>query len=154
MIAIIIRSARAAEHDDGIDGGDDDGVWDGTSAPLLRAPGVCKRRLGVTDGAPVNAPFRAMSRSSFRAFVRLNPFFSSSIARTPETCGALIDVPLIVRVDVRLVIDAERMFSPGAAMSTHRPVFEKNANWSAVVLAATVTTPVFNALPPALAGDE
>jgi hypothetical protein len=95
----IIRSASAAEDDDGIDGDDDwDGDWDGTSAPVRRAPGVCKRRFGVVAGAPVSAPFRAMSRSSFRALVRLNAFFSSRSARTPETCGALIDVPLIVRV--------------------------------------------------------
>ena len=150
-------SAPAKDFDgDGAGDGEDDGEDDGgggTSAPVRRAPGVCRRRLGVAAGAPVSAPFRAMSRSSLSALVRLNAFFSSRSARTPETCGALMDVPLIVRVALRPVIDAERIFSPGAAMSTHRPVFEKKANWSPVVLAATVTTPVFSACPPAAAGE-
>jgi len=44
--------------------------------------------------------------------------------RHPATCGEAIDVPLIVLVAVLLSIHNDRMFSPGAKMSTHEPMFE------------------------------
>ncbi len=42
-------------------------------------------------------------------------------AAAPATCGAAIDVPLIVFVAVSLVCQAEVMLDPGAKMSRHVP---------------------------------
>jgi hypothetical protein len=132
-----------------------DGPLDGESArPAERAPGVCSRRFGVADGHPTRVPLRAILSRSASAAVRLKRFFSSSAATTPDTCGALMEVPLMVREAVRPAFEADRMFSPGAAMSVHLPVFEKKASPSVGVLAATVTTPDFSADPPAAAGEK
>jgi hypothetical protein len=42
-------------------------------------------------------------------------------AATPATCGAAIDVPLIVKVAVSLVCQAEMMLTPGAKRSRQLP---------------------------------
>ncbi len=42
-------------------------------------------------------------------------------AAAPATCGAAIDVPDIVRVELDEVMPAERMLTPGANKSTHDP---------------------------------
>src|SRR5688572_20749487 len=48
-------------------------------------------------------------------------FAARTSAAAPATCGAAIDVPLIVFVAVLLVCQAEVMLTPGAKMSTHEP---------------------------------
>ena len=42
-------------------------------------------------------------------------------AAAPATCGAAIDVPDIVRVELDEVMPTERMLTPGAKTSTHDP---------------------------------
>ena len=59
-------------------------------------------------------------------------------AATPATCGAAIDVPLMVLVAVLLVYHDEVMDEPGAKMSRHVPKFEYEARESVVVVAPTV----------------
>ena len=59
-------------------------------------------------------------------------------AAAPATCGAAIDVPLIVLVAVSLVIQAEVMFWPGAKMSVQVPKLENEARASVLVVAPTV----------------
>lgn len=62
----------------------------------------------------------------------------SKAATAPETCGAAIDVPLMVLVAVFEVLQAEVMDEPGAKMSTQVPKFEYEARASVEVVAATV----------------
>ena len=59
-------------------------------------------------------------------------------AIAPATCGAAIDVPLIVFVAVLLVCHAEVMLAPGANRSRHEPKFENDARASLDVVAPTV----------------
>ena len=59
-------------------------------------------------------------------------------AAAPATCGAAIEVPLMVLVAVSLVFHAEVMFSPGAKMSVQVPKLEKEARASVLVVALTV----------------
>ena len=59
-------------------------------------------------------------------------------AATPATCGAAIDVPLIVLVAVSDVDHAEVMLEPGAKMSRHVPKFENDDRASLLVVAPTV----------------
>src|SRR5215212_1744721 len=59
-------------------------------------------------------------------------------AAAPPTCGAAIEVPLMVLVAVLLPIQAPVMLTPGPKMSTQVPVSEKLALVSLIWLAATV----------------
>src|SRR5688572_7416728 len=62
-------------------------------------------------------------------------------ADRPATCGAAMDVPLMVLVAAVLPIQAEVMFWPGAKTSTQAPKFENAARTSrpaVIVVAATV----------------
>src|SRR5215204_7468747 len=59
-------------------------------------------------------------------------------AAPPATCGAAIEVPLMVLVAVSLVFHAEVMPSPGAKMSVQVPKLENDALASVRVLALTV----------------
>jgi hypothetical protein len=47
-------------------------------------------------------------------------------AATPATCGAAMDVPLMVLVAVLLLYHADVMLEPGAKMSRQLPQFEKD----------------------------
>jgi hypothetical protein len=49
----------------------------------------------------------------------------STIAAAPATCGQAIDVPLITRLSVSEFLPADRIFEPGAKMSTQGPWLEK-----------------------------
>jgi hypothetical protein len=53
-------------------------------------------------------------------------------------CGVAIDVPLIVRVAVLLVDQADVMPTPGANQSTQLPKFAHEAFWSLLIVALTV----------------
>ena len=59
-------------------------------------------------------------------------------ATTPATCGAAIEVPDLLEVDVGLLIAAEMICTPGAKMSTQEPRFEKSAKESVEPVAPTV----------------
>ena len=59
-------------------------------------------------------------------------------AAAPATCGAAIEVPLIVAVAVLLVLHADVMPWPGAKRSVQVPKLENEARVSAVVVALTV----------------
>src|SRR3954463_13651430 len=59
-------------------------------------------------------------------------------AAAPATCGAAIEVPFSVAVAVALPIQSDLTLTPGATRSTQLPKFEKSANPSALLLAATV----------------
>ena len=59
-------------------------------------------------------------------------------AAAPATCGAAIEVPLIVLVAVSPVLQAEVMFWPGAKMSVQVPQLENEARASVFVEALTV----------------
>mmetsp|Transcript_83653 Transcript_83653/g.157476 ORF Transcript_83653/g.157476 Transcript_83653/m.157476 type:complete len:80 (-) Transcript_83653:1104-1343(-) len=54
-------------------------------------------------------------------------FCPKNKATTPETCGAAMEVPDFDASAVSDAIPADRMFTPGANMSTHAPVFENEA---------------------------
>jgi len=63
----------------------------------------------------------------------------SSSAAAPLTCGAAIEVPLIVLTAVfELPIQEEVMFTPGAEISTQLPVLLNEANASLLSVAPTV----------------
>ena len=57
-------------------------------------------------------------------------------AAAPATCGAAIDVPLMVLVVPLSQVDL--IACPGANISTHDPILEKMARVSAEVVAPTV----------------
>jgi hypothetical protein len=59
-------------------------------------------------------------------------------ATTPATCGAAIDVPDLLEVEVGLVIAAEIMCTPGAKISTQEPRLENAAKSSVESVAPTV----------------
>lgn len=60
-------------------------------------------------------------------------------AAAPATCGAAIDVPLIVAVATSDVCQEDVMFEPGANKSTHVPQFENDDRRSPVLVEATVS---------------
>src|SRR5688500_17131795 len=57
----------------------------------------------------------------------------------PVTCGAAIDVPLSTAVAVAEPRYAERIWTPGANRSTHRPLLDHDGRTSRRSVAATVT---------------
>lgn len=64
------------------------------------------------------------------------------LATAPATCGAAIEVPLIVLLQLEehflLLIQAEVILTPGAIMSTQLPKLLNEAKSSEELLAATV----------------
>ena len=99
----------------------------------------CRSRFG--DPVPalvilfgVALSFNALSTAAGVA----EGFASRYRAATPATCGAAIEVPLIVFVAVLLVYHAEVMLEPGAKMSTQVPMLEKEERASVEVDEATV----------------
>src|SRR5690606_19637191 len=69
-------------------------------------------------------------------------------AATPATCGAAIDVPLIVLVAVLEVDHAEGILGPGPKLSRQEPKFETDARLSLLAVAPTVLAP------PARVGEK
>ena len=65
-------------------------------------------------------------------------FVPSTSAAAPATCGAAIEVPLIVAVAVSPVRAADRIRAPGANRSRQLPQFENDARASALSEAPTV----------------
>src|SRR5690625_2910040 len=63
---------------------------------------------------------------------------SRSRAAAPATCGAAMDVPLMVSSAVSPPIQAEVMSEPGAWMSTHEPTLVKSEAASLDVVEPTV----------------
>jgi hypothetical protein len=62
----------------------------------------------------------------------------SSLAAAPATCGAAIEVPLMVRIAELLVCHAEVILVPGAKILTQEPKLEKLERLSLLAVAATV----------------
>src|SRR5690348_2694434 len=91
----------------------------GPKLPTLFLLAICEiaeaTRAGVLNGEPVRYS-----------------------AATPATCGAAIEVPLIVLVAVLLPIQSEIMSTPGANRSTQAPKLENSGRWSAEFVAPTV----------------
>ena len=77
------------------------------------------RPLSLFSDAALTIAFLTVAGEAARLFCRKR-------AATPATCGAAIDVPLIVAVAVLLVYHADVMLEPGAKMSTTLPKFEKD----------------------------
>jgi hypothetical protein len=95
--------------------------------------------LAVPVGIPLKWFNVAVLTISFLTVAADAPgLFCSTRAATPATWGVAIDVPLSVAVAVLLVRHAERMFDPGAKMSTTLPKFENDDRASVCVLEPTV----------------
>lgn len=104
----------------------------------MEAPAY-RNLLGVLAGRELMAPSVAihLRTSVARAVVKAG-CMESSCAAAPATCGAAIEVPLIVLVAVSEVAHAALMPEPGARMSTQRPWFEKYERESDRVVEPTV----------------
>jgi hypothetical protein len=86
-----------------------------------------RSRFDVPLGRPVNRPAVDALTIAFRTVAGdADACLCRYLAATAATCGAAIDVPLIVLVAVSLVDHVEVMLEPGAKMSTTLPKFEND----------------------------
>ena len=96
------------------------GVGAGGGVGDPAAQSLNRSKLGP-DGIPETilgvASFVISSKSCFG----VKSLALSNFAATPATCGAAMDVPEMVRVEVAVPIHAAVMSLPGAAMSQQSP---------------------------------
>ena len=101
-------------------------------------PDLKSSRFAVPEGIPLSRLSDAALTMVFLTVAGEAKPLCRMRAATPATCGAAIDVPLIVAVAVLLVDHAEVMLEPGAKMSTTLPKFENDDRASVLVLDPTV----------------
>src|SRR4051794_4160735 len=95
-----------------------------------------KPKLGSRPAAPLSS---TDASSLERTCAAVKPGFLPQIsAATPATCGVAIDVPENETYPPPRLV--ERMFTPGAAISTSLLAFENDARASRLSVAATLTT--------------
>jgi hypothetical protein len=78
----------------------------------------------VDDDNPVTTPRVASVDKRLATCAGVRAALPKVRAATPATCGAAIDVPDIITVDVVEEIPVEIMELPGAKMSTQPPTLE------------------------------
>jgi hypothetical protein len=89
---------------------------------LYCEPDRNSRRLAVPVGMPLRRLSVAVLTSAFLTVAGdASRLFWRYLAATPATCGAAIDVPLMVLVEMVLVHHADVMLCPGAKISTTLP---------------------------------
>ncbi len=96
--------------------------------------------FGEPEPTPVSCPWVAVFLMvSATSSVEAVGSVSRYSAATPATCGAAIEVPLIVLVALSLVYHAEVMLCPGANRSRQLPKLENEARASPEVEAPAVS---------------
>src|SRR5688500_4360655 len=116
-------------------GSSDTGAGDGAAASVLSS------RFGVPAPGAAMTSVLVWASSFAETSAGLSAGFADSrSAAAPATCGAAMEVPLMVAFAVVELMPADAMPAPGAYRSTQGPKLEKEACRSEESLAATVKT--------------